>query len=552
MQRLQSRESGSPNTQAQEENNGVSGGIDAERPVESHVSPPHLLQSDQVHHHSDSTYSHASDHVPSYTSPPETYNGSNMLVTSNFPAQPAPSYSQAHSATITSRNASFRTLNAKLPTQDQAERLAVAFFLRVHVYRANAFLHREKTLHAIRDGSLSRTVVLALCAVGARFASPPEHDDRAKEWAAEAGNRVIFSTEVLRENIVTSLLLTIYTQQAGRFSQSHIWSAIANNQAISLGLHREVATGTRSFLESERDRRLFYACYTINRFISNGTPESIQCPASRIKLRLPCDGFNYRMDVSIETPYAVLEDDDSHIPQWMYRNIGAMGFWVRLVGVRAMIKRYFHFLMDMRDGVRNQDGMQDGKTDTASYTSPWIQTSLFVTCMTKLASLRESLPTRFQLSRDLILKRHDSPALGQIVMFYLWWNECHIELCSVVLAGYPQSLDEGILSMAPEGWVDQTRETCLRHAQAITEILALVTREMNGQPLTIYDHTIAHVVYLSIRVQLELVVPHIGDEIARGRLQDRFETMLGFLERTSAFFHPVYLVVSLLVACVTT
>jgi hypothetical protein len=76
------------------------------------------------------------------------------------------------------------------------------------------------------------------------------------------------------------------------------------------------------------------------------------------------------MDVSIETLYTVLEDDDSHVPQWMYRNVGAMGVWVRLVGVGALIKRYFHFLMDMRDGVRYQDGMQDEDRVTVSYASP--------------------------------------------------------------------------------------------------------------------------------------------------------------------------------------
>lgn len=107
----------------------------------------------------------------------------------------------------------------------------------------------------------------------------------------------------------------------------------------------------------------------------------------------------------------VLESNDSDITQRMYRNIDAIGFWVRLVGVRAMIKRYFQ---DMRDGVRNQDGLQDENTDTAPYPNPRIQTSLFVTCMTKLAAVCEYLPTRFQLSRDPILRRHDVPALVQV------------------------------------------------------------------------------------------------------------------------------------------
>jgi hypothetical protein len=129
-------------------------------------------------------------------------------------------------------------------------------------------------------------------------------------------------------------------------------------------------------------------------------------------------------------------------------------------------------------------------------------------------------------------------------MFYLWWNECHVELCSIVLPGYPQSLDEETLSAAPEGWVEQTRQSCLRHVQAITDILYLVDKEMAQQPLTIYDHTIAHAVYLSMRVQLELAVPDPEDEVTRSRLKERFEMMLRFVERTSLYFRSVYLVVS--------
>ncbi|PYH94463.1 hypothetical protein BO71DRAFT_440979 [Aspergillus ellipticus CBS 707.79] len=423
-----------------------------------------------------------------------------------------------------------------LPDQDRIERLAVAFFRHVHVYRANAFLHRDHTIAAIRERTLSEAIVLALCATGARFTSPPESDDVAKEWAAKSGLGVMTATESSRETIATSLLLAIYTQQAGRFTQSHLWSTIAISQAVNLGLHREAPPGTRSFVHSERDRRLFFACYASNRLIANGTPESIQCPASRIKLRLPCDGFNFQMELSVETPESVLEGDDSNVPAWMYKNVGVMGFWVRLVGVRVMIKRYFHTLREIMAVVRESRSVPGVSTDIPK---PWIPNSPFQACMAKLASLRETLPARLQLTRDRVVRRHSEPALGQVVMFYLWWNECHLELCSVALAGYPQSLTEEILSTAPNGWVEQARQSSLRHAQAIADILAMVARETPGEPQVIYDHTIAHVVYLSIRVQLELDTA--GDTECT-KLKDRVDIMLAFVERTSVYFHSVYLV----------
>ncbi|RAK91732.1 hypothetical protein BO79DRAFT_285429 [Aspergillus costaricaensis CBS 115574] len=471
---------------------------------------------------------------PVDASPPETSDRLDDVVSAPCGSQSSPPQAAAGAVV---RLGPCRSI---LPSQDNIERLAVAFFRHVHVYRANAFLHRDQTLMAIRDGTLGTPVVLALCAVGARFTTPPQPDDVVISWATEAANWVTTATEVSRNHVVVALLLAIYMQQAGRFAQSHLWSSIANSHAVSLGLHREPSPGTSSFVESERDRRLFFACYAIGRFISNGAPETIQCPASRIKLRLPCDGFNYRHDVSIETPYATLESDEPETPgpKGMQRNVGAMGFWVRLVSVRMKIKRYFHSLTEDKEERRTHH--QPSAIGPAL--APWGASSPFAVCLAQLASLSESLPPRLQLSPELVRRQHDAPVLGQIVMFYLWWNECHLELYSIALHGYPQSLDPTGMSTAPAGWIDQARHNCLRYAQAITDVLDLVDREMPRQPLTIFDHTIAHVVYLSLRVQLELLMPTLKDGGMRLELEKKFDMMLRFIQRTSRYFHQVSLV----------
>ncbi|CAK7206459.1 hypothetical protein SEUCBS139899_009254 [Sporothrix eucalyptigena] len=509
---------------------------------------------------------------------------------------------------------------------------------------------------AVRERRLARPLLLGLCAVGSRFSRSSNangnqqsiqestedtavNEAQARAWATEAGHLVMESVEVSRENVEAALLLTIYAQQAGRFAQSHLWAGIAMQQAVSLGLHRETSvtssattgerTVSKSFTDGERDRRLFFACYSMNRFLSNGAPEAIHCPSTRVRLRLPCDGFNFRMGLAVETPYAVLEtggDTSPAMPGWMFKNVGAMGFWVRLVGIRTMVKQYFYGMMEARRVADEQDhedndwvssmdvppggggGASGGRLSTGmpppqphsqpqqpthhhpsssssafspsaltavsstspnappSYVAPWVPGSPFVTCLAKLAALRESLPLRLQLGRALRTRPHDWPALGQIVLFYLWWNVCHIELCSVAFTGYPQSLDAETLAAAPDGWVAQTRQSCLRHAQAITDTLALVDRELPPQgprgSLTLYDHTIAHAVYLSLRVQLEHwqaleVNLHDGNVSGTGNdshdgdhnddmrpvaLQARLEMMLRYVEQTSAYFHSVHLV----------
>ncbi|KAL1893502.1 hypothetical protein Sste5346_006330 [Sporothrix stenoceras] len=612
-------------------------------------------------HNHDSTYDDIQDCLP-HSFPRPTTNSTSAVLLSIEPSSQPDRQGQSRSAQssdgrgTTPDTQSLSTV--RLPCQDRIERLAIAFFLHVHVYRANGFFERDKTLAAVRERRLAKPLLLGLCAVGSRFAGAssnlrqngqPEgrggstdgpnmaNENReaiARSWAAEAGRLVMRSTEVSRENVEAALLLTIYSQQAGRFAQSHLWAGIAMQQAVSLGLHREISSPSsasgrgvsKTFTEGERDRRLFFACYSMNRFLSNGAPESIQCPAARIRLRLPCDGFNFRMGLAVETPYALLEtggDTSPQMPGWMFKNVGAMGFWIRLVGIRAMVKQYFYGMMEARRVAAEQDhedaddwvssmdapggtsllpsmGMpqpaaQQTQAQPAhhhatssssafspsaltatsstspnappSYIAPWVPDSPFVTCLAKLAALRESLPLRLQLGRALRTRPHDWPALGQIVLFYLWWNECHIELCSIALPGYPQSLDAETLVAAPDGWVAQTRQSCLRHAQAITDTLALVDRELppNGPrgSLILYDHTIAHAVYLSLRVQLEHwqtneinlndgstnninsianIADGDRDDTTPVALKERLEKMLQFVENTSVYFHSVHLV----------
>lgn len=425
-----------------------------------------------------------------------------------------------------------RENSARLPTHEQAESLFAAFFLHIHPYQANAFLHRDATLLGIRDGKISTPVVLAVCATAARFACPPIPQDQADCWAKEAANLALDSNETSRDNIKTALLLAIHAQHSGYFPRSHTWCAIANRQALALGLHREASGGDlRVWVDAEADRRLYLASYALERHISNGSPESVYCPADRIQIRLPCDGFNFRMGIACETPEAILEADEPRPSPWRYANVGSMGFYLRLTGARALIKRYLNSLMS--GGVLSP-GM-----------GPWEPSSLFYACLNKLANIKSTLPPRLRLSGDVIRSRYEATSLGPLVMFYLWWNECHVELCRIALPGYPQSLDQASLSLAPDGWANQIRQTCLKHAQIMSSILQLLHDGARGRPLpVIYDHTLPRLVYSSVRAQLEMMGTSGVDGGLRDTLQVSFDIMLGFVSRMSVYFKSADLLVS--------
>lgn len=72
---------------------------------------------------------------------------------------------------------------------------------------------------------------------------------------------------------------------------------------------------------------------------SDGSPDSTQCIAERVRIQLPCDGISYRLGIKTETPVPILEANESRIPFWLYKNLGTVGNYIRLVGIRHMIRK---------------------------------------------------------------------------------------------------------------------------------------------------------------------------------------------------------------------
>lgn len=128
-------------------------------------------------------------------------------------------------------------------------------------------------------------------------------------------------------------------------------------------------------------------------------------------------------------------------------------------------------------------------------------------------------------------------------MLYLWWNMCHIELLRCALNGYPESLPPYILALAPESWLEKTRKACVVHAKAMTATLSFVARTMPGDPLVIIDHSLPHLVYASIRVQLENMIEEPPTDNDREELNEAFGVMLEFVQRMSFYFRPAQLLV---------
>jgi hypothetical protein len=173
---------------------------------------------------------------------------------------------------------------------------------------------------------------------------------------------------------------------------------------------------------------------------------------------------------------------------------------------------------------------------------PWQTSSTFATCVEKLAAFRASLTNTHRLTPQVITDRHDAPIFGSLVMLYLWWNMCHLELYRVVMPGHPESISPSTLAFAPSDWARRTRNAAVEHAKAMTSLLELIVRHVPDKNLTICDPDLAKLVHVAFEVQLDSIAT--GPDPCFHHPRQQFVEVLTLMQRGSKLFETVRLSVS--------
>lgn len=235
-----------------------------------------------------------------------------------------------------------------------------AYFEHFHSLSTNAFLHRATFVKSLSQGKVSQVVLLAVCTTASRYINQGgeasvhrDGSELAANWFREATFLLHDSGQICFDNTVAALILARHAIQAGRYGQAWNLIAIANRQAVALGLHNETphrhgvtqnAPPTEmSWIEAEIRRRVMWACYCCDRIMSTGIREFTLCPSEAINLPLPAESSHFNLDIPTRTPFPVLDLNmtaaippdtlpDSHID-----TVGLMGHHVRLVALRYAI-----------------------------------------------------------------------------------------------------------------------------------------------------------------------------------------------------------------------
>ncbi len=303
-----------------------------------------------------------------------------------------------------------------LPTKEIQEYLAEVFFDNLYG-QAYHVLHKPSYMRKLKSDNLPPVLVLAVCAVSARFSTHPKVNSqpaflRGESWAAEARRIVLNRYEWPNITILTCLLL-LGLHEFGTCYGGRSWAlgGMAIRMAYALQLHRDLDHDPckqdpalrLSFVDREIRRRTMWACFLMDRFNSSGTDRPMFIKEETVRVQLPIKEKLFQLDMEGPTedmagnvPYPCEEEGELSNAR---ENMGVAAYIIRSIGLWGRIV-IFHF-----QGGRERDTRQIWEADS-EFGSLKRQTLEFVA----------SLPDNLKFSEHNI-NAHESEGLANQFLF---------------------------------------------------------------------------------------------------------------------------------------
>ncbi|KAL5326953.1 hypothetical protein ACEPPN_004642 [Leptodophora sp. 'Broadleaf-Isolate-01'] len=304
-----------------------------------------------------------------------------------------------------------------LPSKELQEHLSEVFFENVNGQTYH-LLHKPSFMRKLRAGTVPPVLILAVCAISARFSTHPKLSTypaflRGEDWAAPARSIVVRRYEWPNITILTCLLI-LGLHEFGTCQGGRSWSlggqAIRMAYALQLHLdldydpHKLNGTAELSFIDREIRRRTMWSCFLMDRFNSSGTDRPIFIKESSIKVQLPIKEKYFQLDMPGPT-----ENLQGEIPHPIASGEGQLSDAEENMGVAAyMIKSialWGHIVNYLNLGGKDQDTLPMWHPDS-HYSSLVRQTEVF----------ESSLPDSLQYTPEN-LHTHETEALANQFLF---------------------------------------------------------------------------------------------------------------------------------------
>ena len=345
-----------------------------------------------------------------------------------------------------------------------------------------------QTLNQISAGTVPPVLVLAVCAVAARFSTHPQVNSepaflRGEQWAAPARDIALKRYDDPTITILTVfLILGLHEFGTCHGGRSWMFGGMALRMAYALQLHRELdhdplgqnneKQTELSATDREIRRRTMWACFVMDRFNSSGTERPPFANEETIKIQLPIKESFFQMEIPGPT-----ESLDGTVPDAVSvdtgqtaepkDNMGVCAYMIRVIALWGGVVKYLNL------GGKQKDVHKC-----------WDPESGYLSLKRQAEEFTARLPASLQYNREN-LNSHATEKLANQFIFL------HISISQVVLFLHRWSIPTapgggGIPPDAPKTFVAEAGHTAIEAANRISDLLTEATDHNVVAPFTGY------------------------------------------------------------------
>lgn len=351
-------------------------------------------------------------------------------------------------------------------------------------------------------GMIPPVLVLAVCAISARFSTHPQLNSepaflRGEEWAGPAREIALKRyDEPSVTTLTVYLILGLHEFGTCHGGRSWMFGGMALRMAYALHLHQELkydpsnqTNGKNSELsvtDREIRRRTMWACFQMDRFNSSGTERPASASEENIKIQLPIKESFFHMDIPGPTEFLdgttpkLVESEDN---QGKYdqaaaskENMGVAAHLVRIIALWGRLVKYINL------GGREQDGHPF-----------WDPRSQFAELRKQAEQFRRSLPASMQNTPENLRKHALERLANQFLVIHIACNQTMLFLHRFAIPAAP---GVKVPEKTPKAFVTEAKAIAIDAAANISALLDDALEHHVTAPFTGYCAFLSSVVHV--------------------------------------------------------
>ncbi|TID24496.1 hypothetical protein E6O75_ATG02861 [Venturia nashicola] len=316
-----------------------------------------------------------------------------------------------------------------LPSKEIQEHLAEVYFDFVYG-QSYPLLHKPSFMRRLAAGNVAPVLVLAMCAVSARFSNHPQVRSepaflRGEDWARSARDIALRRYDTPNITIlIVYLLLGLHEFGTCHGGRSWMIAGMAQRMAYALLLHKDLdhngwgkeqkESSELSPTDREIRRRTLWACFLMDRFNASGTERPMQMSEDFLNIPLPIKERYFELELSAPTETLrgeVLHPAEADSGQMANakENMGTSAYYIMLVSIWGRIIHYW-----------NLGGREKETYDI------WDERSKFHKLREAIRSFNKNIPESVRWSPENLANHASGRTANQFVFLHLVYHQINL------------------------------------------------------------------------------------------------------------------------------